>query len=143
MRVVLWDTRKLDVAKDFAGGFGVGQYSGRGGIGGLIIRRFYKRDYRPVSLVFAYLAAIFRDLGHTVEYALERVPADADLYVFNPSLITLPLERQAIKQALESTPSCRVFVIGAVANSKFGHAAPAKTRKLPQANRPTTVRLRP
>ena len=28
MRVILWDTRKLDVAKDFAGGFGVGQYPG-------------------------------------------------------------------------------------------------------------------
>ena len=35
----------------------------------------------------------FATLGHTVEYALERVPAGADLYVFNPSLITLPLER--------------------------------------------------
>ena len=23
-RVVLWDTRKLDVSKDFAGGFGIG-----------------------------------------------------------------------------------------------------------------------
>ena len=33
MRVVLWDTRKLDVAKDFAGGFGVGQFPGNGGIG--------------------------------------------------------------------------------------------------------------
>jgi radical SAM superfamily enzyme YgiQ (UPF0313 family) len=117
MRVVLWDTRKLDVAKDFAGGFGVGQYPGRGGIPGLIVRRFYKRDYRPVALVFAYLAAIFRDLGHKVEYALERVPAGADLYVFNPSLITLPLERQAIQRALASTPGCRVFVVGAVANS--------------------------
>ncbi len=117
MRVVLWDTRKLDVAKDFAGGFGVGQYPGRGGIGGLIVRRFYKRDYRPVSLLFAYLAAIFRDLGHKVEYALERVPTGADLYIVNPSLITLPLERQAIKQALDSTPGCRIFVVGAVANS--------------------------
>ena len=28
MHVVLWDTRQLDVAKDFAGGFGVGQYHG-------------------------------------------------------------------------------------------------------------------
>ena len=25
MQVVLWDTRKLDVSKDFAGGFGVGE----------------------------------------------------------------------------------------------------------------------
>ena len=117
MRVVLWDTRELDVAKDFAGGFGVGQYPGRGGIGGFVIRRFYKRDYRPVALLFAYLAAIFRDLGHKVEYALERVPTGADLYVFNPSLITLSLERTAIRRALEAAPGCRVFVVGAVANS--------------------------
>jgi tRNA A37 methylthiotransferase MiaB len=117
MRVVLWDTRKLDVAKDFAGGFGVGQYPGRGGIPGRIIRHFYKRDYRPVSLVYAYLAAIFRGLGHRVEYALERLPSGADLYVFNPSLITLAIERRAIAQTLAANPGARVFVVGAVANA--------------------------
>ena len=117
MRVVLWDTRKLDVAKDFAGGFGVGQYAGRGGLPGMIVRRFYKRDFRPVAMVYGYLAAVFRSLGHQVEYALERVPSGADLYVFNPSLITLSLERAAIQRTLESNPGCRVFVVGAVANS--------------------------
>lgn len=117
MRIVLWDTRKLDVAKDFAGGFGVGQYPGGGGIPGRIVRYMYKRDHRPVALVYAYLAAIFRDLGHKVEYALDKVPVGADLYVFNPSLITLPLERQAISEALAASPGCRVFVTGAVANS--------------------------
>lgn len=117
MRVVLWDTRKLDVAKDFAGGYGVGQFPGHGGIGGRIVRHFFKRDHRPVALIFAHLAAIFRDLGHRVEYALDRVPQGADLYVFNPSLITVPLERQAIARALETTPGCRVLVTGAVANS--------------------------
>jgi tRNA A37 methylthiotransferase MiaB len=117
MRVVLWDTRKLDVAKDFAGGYGVGQFPGNGGIGGRIIRHFFKRDYRPVALIFAHLAAIFRDLGHTVEYSLDRVPPGADLYVFNPSLITLSLERQAIARALAISPGCRVLVTGAVANS--------------------------
>ncbi len=117
MRVILWDTRKLDVAKDFAGGFGVGQYPGRGGLPGLVVRHFYKRDYRPVALVYAYLAAIFRDLGHRVEYSLEHVPSGGDLYVFNPSLITLPLERQAMGQALAQSPGCRVFVVGALANS--------------------------
>ena len=30
MHVVLWDTRKLDVSKDFAGGFGIGQYPADG-----------------------------------------------------------------------------------------------------------------
>ena len=117
MRVVLWDTRKLDVAKDFAGGFGVGQFPGHGGVLGRLIRCVYKRDRRPTALVFAYLAAIFRGLGHRVEYALDRVPKGADLYVFNPSLITLPLERQAMAQALAGTPGCRVLVVGAVAHS--------------------------
>jgi radical SAM superfamily enzyme YgiQ (UPF0313 family) len=117
MRIVLWDTRKLDVAKDFAGGYGVGQFPGNGGIGGRIVRRYYKRDTRPVALIFAYLAAIFRKLGHQVEYSLDRVPKGADLYVFNPSLITLALERQAIAKALAENPGCRVFVTGAVAYS--------------------------
>ncbi|MHC4181615.1 MAG: hypothetical protein ACYSWU_29330, partial [Planctomycetota bacterium] len=66
MQVVLWDTRKLDASKDFAGGFGVGQYPGRGGLRGKIIRHFYTRDRRPVALLFAHLAAIFGRLGHRV-----------------------------------------------------------------------------
>ena len=28
MNILLWDTRQLDVSKDFAGGFGVGMYRG-------------------------------------------------------------------------------------------------------------------
>jgi hypothetical protein len=51
MQVVLWDTRKLDASKDFAGGFGVGQYPGGGGVRGKIIRHFYKRDRRPAALL--------------------------------------------------------------------------------------------
>lgn len=117
MRVVLWDTRKLDVAKDFAGGYGVGQFPGGGGIGGRIVRHFFKRDYRPTALAFAYLAAIFRKLGHKVEYSLDDVPAGADLYVFSPSLITVPLERQAMAEALSANPGCRVLVTGAIAYS--------------------------
>jgi radical SAM superfamily enzyme YgiQ (UPF0313 family) len=117
MRVVLWDTRKLDVAKDFAGGFGVGQFSGTGGVLGLAVRRFFKRDRRPVALAFAYMAAIFRSLGHQVEYTLDSVPAGRDLYVFNPSLITLALERAAMAKVLATTPAARVLVTGAVANA--------------------------
>ena len=99
-RVVLWDTRKLDVSKDFAGGFGIGQYCGDGSFRSRVIRRFYKRDRRPSSLLYAYLAAIFARLGHRVEYAEDNLPADADLYVFNPSLLTLPLERETIAALL-------------------------------------------
>ena len=117
MRIVLWDTRRLDVAKDFAGGFGVGHYPGRGGLGGWVIRRAFKRDRRPVALAFAYLAAIFRHLGHRVEYSEDRVPPGADVYLFHPSLITLGLERRAIERALAQSPRPAVLVTGILAHA--------------------------
>ena len=116
MHVILWDTRKLGVSKDFAGGFGVGQYPGLGGIRGKIIRRFYTRDHRPVALLFAHLAAIFQQLGHRVSYVEDRIEPDADLYVFCPSLITLHLEQSAIRQVLDRNSSARVFVVGILAS---------------------------
>jgi radical SAM superfamily enzyme YgiQ (UPF0313 family) len=124
MHIVLWDTRKLDVSKDFAGGFGIGQYVGDGTFRSRMIRHFYKRDYRPAALLFAYLAAIFARLGHRVEYAEDRLPEDADLYVFNPSLLTLHLERQVMAGLLERRPAARVLVVGtlaSVAPEEFGH----------------------
>lgn len=117
MHIVLWDTRKLDVAKDFAGGYGVGQYHGGGGLAGRVVRHFFKRDRRPVALNFAYLAAGFRRAGHRVQYSEDRVPPGADAYVFNPSLITLHLERTAMRQALASSPGCKVLVVGLVAHA--------------------------
>jgi radical SAM superfamily enzyme YgiQ (UPF0313 family) len=116
MQVVLWDTRKLDVSKDFAGGFGVGQYPDRGGVRGKIIRYFYTRDRRPVALLFAHLAAIFRRLGHRVRYVEDRIVGGADLYVFCPSLITLDLERRAIAAVLAQNPNARVLVVGLAAS---------------------------
>jgi radical SAM superfamily enzyme YgiQ (UPF0313 family) len=117
MHIVLWDTRRGDVTKDFAGGFGVGQFPQRRGLAARLIRRAFTRDRRPVALAYAYLAAIFRELGHTVEYAEDHVPAGADAYVFHPALVTLPLERKAIRQAREASPGCRVFVVGLVAHA--------------------------
>jgi anaerobic magnesium-protoporphyrin IX monomethyl ester cyclase len=116
MHVVLWDTRKLDVSKDFAGGFGVGQYQGHDGVRGKIIRRFFTRDRRPTALLFAYLAAIFRRLGHSVQYVEDTDAAAADLYVFYPSLITLELERQAMAALLARDPAAHVLVVGQVAS---------------------------
>jgi radical SAM superfamily enzyme YgiQ (UPF0313 family) len=116
MHITLWDTRQLDVSKDFAGGYGVGQHPGTGGFRGRIIRRFFTRDRRPTALVYPYLAAIFRKLGHTVEYAQDRLPLGSDLYVFSPSLVSLAVERKAIAETLAKNPSARVFVVGLVAS---------------------------
>ena len=82
-----------------------------------LVRWGYRRDHRPVALNFAYLAAILRRLGHSVEYCVNRLPLDADLYVFNPALQTIDLERTAIRQALAQTPRPRVMVVGSVAHA--------------------------
>jgi len=116
MRVVLWDTGKLDVSKDFAGGYGVGNHPGGTRLRDKIIRYFYTRDRRPVALLYAHLAAIFRRLGHRVEYARDRIPEGADLYIFCPSLITLDLERRVIARLLRQNPAARVLVVGLVAS---------------------------
>jgi len=114
MHVVLWDTRRNDIQKDFAGGLGMGLYSGQGGARGRQIRRWFMRDYRPVAMNFAFLAAIFKRLGHTVEYSLDEVPT-ADLYIFNPGLITLGLEIAEMKTILQKNPSAQIIVTGKTA----------------------------
>ena len=85
MHICLWDTRQRFVSKDFAGGFGVGMFSGGRSLRQRLVRWGYRRDRRPAALNFAYLAAVLRRLGHTVEYCVDRLPPSADLYVFNPA----------------------------------------------------------
>jgi radical SAM superfamily enzyme YgiQ (UPF0313 family) len=121
MQVCLWDTRKRHVSKDFAGGFGVGMFPGGKNLRQRLVRWGYRRDRRPVALNFAYLAAILRKLGHRVEYCVDRLAANADVYIFNPALQTIDLEQAAIQQALAQSPRPRVLVLGAVA-----HALPEK-----------------
>jgi radical SAM superfamily enzyme YgiQ (UPF0313 family) len=134
MHVCIWDTRKRSISKDFAGGFGVGVFPGGDNMRQRLVRWGYQRDCRPVSLTFAYLAAILRKLGHTVEYCVDGLPAKADLYVFNPALQTIDLEQVAIRNALNASPGSRVLVVGAVA-----HALPEQFA----AERVTVVRGEP
>ncbi len=112
MHIVLWDTRQLDVSKDFAGGFGVGQYPAGGDFRDRVIRWFYARDRRPAALLWAYLASMFRRLGHTVEYVEDRPPPRADLHVFAPSLLTLAVERETMARLLAEQPGARVLAVG-------------------------------
>ena len=119
MKVILWDTRLNDVQKDFAGGMGVGMHPGTGGLRGKIIQRMYRRDYRPTALNFAYLVAVLKRLGHEVGYHLKSahetaVPV-ADVYIFNPALISLASELAAIKEIKKRQPECKILVVGKVA----------------------------
>ncbi len=116
MQIVLWDTRRLGVSKDFAGGMGVGRYPVRSGLRDRLIRHFYNRDRRPVALLYAHLAAIFRQLGHDVRYFEDGIPDDADVFVFNPSLITLQIELETMAKTRRQNPSATILVVGLVAS---------------------------
>ncbi|MCA9233893.1 MAG: radical SAM protein [Planctomycetales bacterium] len=117
MHIALWDTRRRHVTKEFGAGFGMGAYHGLGGLRGKLIRRWYVRDRRPVALAYAYLAGIFRQLGHSVEYAEDCLPDAADSYVFLPSLPTLDLEVAAIRQLRAKRPDAPILVAGVVAHT--------------------------
>ena len=114
MKVVLWDTRRNDVQKDFAGGMGVGMHPGTGGWRGKIVRHLYKQDYRPAAMNFAYLAAIMKKLGHDVSYSLDEVP-QADVFIFNPALQTVDTERQVMQSIHVDQPNAKILVVGQVA----------------------------
>ena len=115
MHIVLWDTRQGGAFKDFAGGFGVGQFRGTDWRTRLIAS-FYRRDFRAPPLAYGYLAAGLKRLGHSVSYALEETPA-ADLYIFNPALMTLPYELTVIERLNRTMPSTLILVCGQVAST--------------------------
>jgi radical SAM superfamily enzyme YgiQ (UPF0313 family) len=115
LRIVLWDTRHGGAFKDFAGGFGVGQFRGQG-LRAKIIEHFYRRDFRAPPLAYGYLAAGLAGLGHMVEYCLEKTP-EADLYIFNPALMTLPHELQVIRDMNARSPQTQIIVVGQVAST--------------------------
>lgn len=114
MKVCLWDTRRNDVQKDFAGGMGVGMPTGAGGKRSRFIRRMYKRDFRPTALNFAYLVAVLKQLGLEVDYCLDEI-RPADVYIFNPALLTLDLEMKTIEKIASQNPQAKIFVVGQVA----------------------------
>ncbi len=115
MDVVLWDTRHGGAYKDFAGGFGVGTFRGQSWRA-KIIEAQYRGDYRSPPLAFGYLAAQLRAKGHDVRYALDEFP-QADVYIFNPALMTLPYERQQMRVIAERFPQARLLVVGQVAST--------------------------
>jgi radical SAM superfamily enzyme YgiQ (UPF0313 family) len=115
LHIVLWDTRHGGAFKDFAGGYGVGQFRGRG-LRAKIIERFYRNDFRSPPLAYGYLAAGLAKLGHRINYCLEDTPP-ADVYIFNPALMTLPYELEVIRRLNASSPQTKVLVVGTVAST--------------------------
>lgn len=113
MKVVLWDTHKRHVVKDAMAGHGLCEPS-------LPDRLFHsplRRRRWPAPLLLGYLAAVFKEQGFDVKHVSERMPSEADVFVFRPSFPTLPIEQQMIWRVADRYPDARVLVVGPVATA--------------------------
>ena len=91
MHIVLWDTRRGDVTKDFAGGFGVGQFPR----GAAWPARSFAMHSPATAGRWHWPMPIWRQFfANWATRAICRRPRarGADVYIFHPSLVTLPLE---------------------------------------------------
>lgn len=113
MRVVLWDSRRVDF-KPPRGSPPAGLAQG---FADRLAHFLVGRCRPPVPLLAARLAAVFKTLGHTVEYAVDRFPRRADLVVFFPAIAKLGSQCRAIQRFLDRKDQGRLVAVGPVAGA--------------------------
>jgi len=117
MRVVLWDTRRNGALKD------------QPGQSDLVLQqviqksrswknRFFQKhrkpDVFPISAAFPIIAENLQSLGHEVQYCEDIAPL-ADVFIFNPSMQTLSIERSMMVQVRRAQPKTQILVVGDIA----------------------------
>ena len=91
MKITLLDVKgSPNVSKDVAGGFGTRFKVGNSFRARLIERT--KKGIRYPQLSLAYLAAIFKNDGHEVEFLENKVPSDADVVIMPSSIVDFRTE---------------------------------------------------
>jgi radical SAM superfamily enzyme YgiQ (UPF0313 family) len=110
MKITLLNVEKTGDNKDFNAGFGTAFQVGKS-LGAKFLERMrYSREYLPL-LAYGYLAAILKRNGHTVNYAINTIPKDADLIIMQCSLIRHNAELDFIKTIKRNT-SAKIGLIG-------------------------------
>ena len=96
--------------KDFMGGYGWSFHIGRS-LPARLIQYVKKKGEKVPILYFAYLAAIFRDQGHPVEIAVNKV-LDADLVLFHGSMIDYKNEVAWAERVRREKPRAQIGFLG-------------------------------
>ncbi|MCK9614362.1 MAG: B12-binding domain-containing radical SAM protein [Candidatus Omnitrophica bacterium] len=110
MKITLLNVEKTGDNKDFNAGFGTAFQVGSSFGAKFLERMRYEREYLPL-LSYGYLAAILKQNGHTVSYAINTIPKDADLIIMQCSLIRHNAELDFIK-AIKKNTKAKIGLIG-------------------------------
>ena len=111
------------VNKDLAGGYGTGTHIGES-IRAKVIELLKRRGIKLPILAAGYIAAIFHDAGHQVEYRENEMPTDADLVLIPSSIVDCKNEIAWGKKVKEAIPSTKVGYFGAFASAQPQFYAP-------------------
>src|SRR3989344_2372114 len=109
MKVTLLDVKGApNVSKDVAGGFGTRFKVGDSFRARLIERA--KKGIRYPQLSLAYMAAVFKNGGHEVEYLENKVPTDADVVIMPSSIVDFRTEIKYADEIRKNTKAKVGFI---------------------------------
>src|SRR3989344_3670781 len=109
---IVSDDKNYPVNKDLNGGFGTADDYGNS-ITSRIIKAIKRKAVRFPVVGMAYLQAILKQQGHTVEYFEERLPdCHFDVMLIYGSIVDCAHENRACKQLKEQFPQSRIGIFG-------------------------------
>ncbi len=108
--------REECINKDTMGGYGSATKIGNGFFAKLIESKKKSGVKLPI-FVLGYIAAIFSNKGHIVEYKINEIPRDSDLVIMPSSIVDYKIELEYAKKIKEET-NANVGFIGPFASVK-------------------------
>lgn len=119
MKITLLDVQgKSDacIYKDWAGGFGTSFSAGDSVFAKFI--EFLKRKGVNLPITsYGYIASIFKEFGHDVEYLKNKVPSDSDIVIIQSSIVDYRSELEFAKR-IKGTTNSKVCFIGPFSSQK-------------------------
>lgn len=110
MKITLLNIQKSGDNKDYNGGFGTTFQVGKSLLARLLEMKRSSGEYFPI-MPYGYLAAIFKNNGHTVNALTNEIPGDADLVIIQCSLVRHNLELDFMKRIRNETNS-KIGLVG-------------------------------
>lgn len=111
------------INKDLAGGYGTGTHIGNS-LRAKIIEWLKKNNIKLPILAAGYIAAIFSEEGHSVEYLENKMPISSDLILIPTSIVDCKNEVEWAMRIKSALPSAKIGFFGAFATAQPDHYKP-------------------
>ena len=109
-------SREVCINKDTMGGYGSATKIGNS-FTARLIESIKKSGVKLPIFVLGYIAAIFSNKGHVVEYKINEVPKDSDLVIMPSSIVDYKIELEYARKIKEETKA-KIGFIGPFASVK-------------------------